>query len=714
MQKKFFTTIVCLLFSISGIFAYSGGNGTAATPYLISSKADMTELATNVSSGQTYSGAYFKLTCDLTGTANKISTIIGGTFSGIFDGSGYKIELNISSTNNYVGLFVIISNAKIKNLGISGTVTKTSTTSTAYVGGICGCASGGNSITNCYNTANITVSSSGSSYYAGGICGYSNSSSSKNDSINNCYNTGNISSSGGSSSSGYYSGGGICGVATGYTAIRYCYNTGNISTSNNVTSSTNTYSGGICGRYGNIQNCFVADCQITNVNDATRSGIGRIGGSGSTYTKNYAEGMSTKLNDNAISSSNANSKDGKDAATENFTDQEWLQTNLSWSFTDGWVMLGNGQYPQLQCVGCQALSPNVTVTAGSNNATLGTTLGSGTYSRNSSVKLYAIAFANNVFVNWSDGNTNNPCTIIADDDITLTAIFASCDNIALLNEIAELKADTALLNSQITNLQNQLTTCNNNNTTLQGQITTLTSELSTCNTSLTTCNNNNTALQGQITTLTSELSTCNTSLTTCNNNNTNDLYAQILELQSDLTNCSSSLITCNSNNTILQGQVTTLTNNLSTCNSSLTTCNSNNTTLQGQVTTLTNNLSTCNTSLTTCNSNNTILQGQLGDCNTDKANLEALLNECLSLGVPSVQGVSLKIYPNPVPTNGVLHIENEALKSGDKIEIFTMSGGLVSTHFATGTESSINIGNLPQGTYLLRLAGKNGVKFEVK
>jgi len=43
-----------------------------------------------------------------------------------------------------------------------------------------------------------------------------------------------------------------------------------------------------------------------------------------------------------------------------------------------------------------------------------------------------------------------------------------------------------------------------------------------------------------------------------------------------------------------------------------------------------------------------------------------------------------------------------------------MSGGLVSTHFATGMESQVQIGYLPQSTYLLRLAGKNGVKFEVK
>ena len=43
-----------------------------------------------------------------------------------------------------------------------------------------------------------------------------------------------------------------------------------------------------------------------------------------------------------------------------------------------------------------------------------------------------------------------------------------------------------------------------------------------------------------------------------------------------------------------------------------------------------------------------------------------------------------------------------------------MNGKLISVNFASGAENSINIGALPQGVYLLRLAGKQGVKFEVR
>ena len=119
------------------------------------------------------------------------------------------------------------------------------------------------------------------------------------------------------------------------------------------------------------------------------------------------------------------------------------------------------------------------------------------------------------------------------------------------------------------------------------------------------------------------------------------------------------------------------------------------------------------------NANNTInsLQNDLSACASEKDNLQDLLDACTTTtdeNTISVQSASLSIYPNPVPTNGILNIESEILKAGDKIEIFDMQGKLISVNFATGAESYINIGNLVCGVYLLRLAGKSGVKFEVK
>lgn len=173
MKNYLLTTALCLLTAINA-FAYSGGNGTVNNPYLISSKADMEQLASNVNGGQTYAGIYFLLTRDLTGANDTITSVIGNSgscyFSGIFDGDGYKVAVKISATGPYVGVFGHVKNGAIKNVGVAGSITRPSASSTCYVRGICGYASGC-SISNCYNTG--TVSSFSYYYsYSGGICGY--------------------------------------------------------------------------------------------------------------------------------------------------------------------------------------------------------------------------------------------------------------------------------------------------------------------------------------------------------------------------------------------------------------------------------------------------------------------------------------------------------------------------------------------------------------
>ncbi len=462
MRKNFLTTVMGLLIAVSS-FAYSGGNGSEMFPYLISSKADMQELAKNVSGGQKYAGIYFKLTRDLTGAEDTITSPIAN-FSGNFNGNGHEIALKIGYSSTIAGLFGTINGATIKNLGVSGSVISDPISDNSiYVGGICGFAIN-SEISNCYNTGNISSSSRyGRNAYSGGICGYM--SNATVTIIENCYNTGVVSASTASSTSaGAYSGG-ICGGATSSTdhVIKSCYNIGNISAKYASSIKTTTYSGGICGYNASIQNCFVGNCQLNNTEDAVRSRIGRVGGSTSygTYTNNYVYGMLI-LNGNAIASSDGNSKDGKDCITENLQDQAWLTTNLSWDFENNWIMPEEGGFPVLRSEGTSQppLPATVTVTTGSNDNELGTTLGDGTYDRNASVILYAIPAANNVFTTWSDENTDNPRTLTATSDTTLTANFAACDNSALLEQIETLKADTVQLNTQITDLQDKLDECN--------------------------------------------------------------------------------------------------------------------------------------------------------------------------------------------------------------------------------------------------------------
>lgn len=110
---------------------FSGGAGTLASPYLISTNADMRELSTDVNDSQlTYSGSYFTVTndIDLGGEEDEFTAIgrsSGISFQGTFDGDNHAITgLYIySETGKYQGLFGYTNKANIKNLTVEGSVT---------------------------------------------------------------------------------------------------------------------------------------------------------------------------------------------------------------------------------------------------------------------------------------------------------------------------------------------------------------------------------------------------------------------------------------------------------------------------------------------------------------------------------------------------------------------------------------------------------------
>lgn len=92
---------------------YSGGLGTQAQPYWISTSKDWKEFVTK---GPKESSCYYVLTNDIDLCGESIipfgSQGKETPFSGYFDGQGYKIS----------NLSVIISNKQIKNIGIFGTI----------------------------------------------------------------------------------------------------------------------------------------------------------------------------------------------------------------------------------------------------------------------------------------------------------------------------------------------------------------------------------------------------------------------------------------------------------------------------------------------------------------------------------------------------------------------------------------------------------------
>ena len=129
---------------------FSGGTGTEADPYLISSADDWNTLSDNVSNGTHYTGKYFKLTADMHVT-KRVSTL-DNSFEGTFDGDGHTLDVNYAtSSNNYFAPFRYVKNATIKNLHITGKIN----TLVSRAAGIVGLAEGTVNIINCRSSIYI-------------------------------------------------------------------------------------------------------------------------------------------------------------------------------------------------------------------------------------------------------------------------------------------------------------------------------------------------------------------------------------------------------------------------------------------------------------------------------------------------------------------------------------------------------------------------------
>ena len=232
---------------------FSGGKGTEAEPYLISTAMDLAQLAANVAGGKTYSGVYFKMTADIDAAGIEGWKPIGGNntenkaanpFSGNFDGDFHVVK-NINIKKGwYIGFFGYASNATIRNFGIeSGTVY----TNNSVVGGLVGSADNC-VIDNCFNKADVTCERSGGTMRVGGLVGIT----ANNTKLLNCYNVGDVL---GKTSAVKNWTGGLVGYMSGGVAFEAnnCYNAGK------VTAMGNASAGGIAGSMdGNAyaEKCF--------------------------------------------------------------------------------------------------------------------------------------------------------------------------------------------------------------------------------------------------------------------------------------------------------------------------------------------------------------------------------------------------------------------------------------------------------------------------
>ena len=146
--------------NVAFVFDYANwpteGEGTEASPYLISSAEEWYFFAHNVLLGRSYSGKVIKLDNDIS-----VSYMVGdsetNSFQGTFDGDGHTLTFNKSDfTGIYAAPFRYVGSASFRNLHVAGTIN----TTYQYAGGMIAWIVNGNtvSIQNCLSS--VTINSS--------------------------------------------------------------------------------------------------------------------------------------------------------------------------------------------------------------------------------------------------------------------------------------------------------------------------------------------------------------------------------------------------------------------------------------------------------------------------------------------------------------------------------------------------------------------------
>ena len=151
---------------------------------VINSVDDWNTFASIVNNGtESYQGKLVKLAADIS-----VSTMVGTAdhpFCGTFDGAGHTLNVTITDeTNQGTAPFRYISDATIRNLKVTGTVT-----GNLHCAGLVGFAKGTNAIRQCEVAASV-ICSGGSHSHCGGILGHGLSSATT---ITDCLFSGTIS-----------------------------------------------------------------------------------------------------------------------------------------------------------------------------------------------------------------------------------------------------------------------------------------------------------------------------------------------------------------------------------------------------------------------------------------------------------------------------------------------------------------------------------------
>lgn len=139
-------------------------DGSRTHPYLIETEEDFIEFTDNVNGGNQYSNKYLKQTkdLDLDGYDNYIGRYGETYFTGIYDGNGHTINVNINVERDEnkqiddICLFGYISSARILNLGVTGSIK-----APGYVSTFARNMSSASLIANCWSTVHVESTAKG-------------------------------------------------------------------------------------------------------------------------------------------------------------------------------------------------------------------------------------------------------------------------------------------------------------------------------------------------------------------------------------------------------------------------------------------------------------------------------------------------------------------------------------------------------------------------
>ena len=287
MKKRLFS----LLLAVIMVLGMLPGTVLAADDIIEISSAE----ALAALGGTSLSSKNYRLTADID-MSGQVMAPIKSLYNGTFDGGGHTISnLAITSSGN-TGLFAELSsnatvtgvilkdctientysssygvgalvgkisgsNAVISNCGVLGGSVSSSSSSTAYIGGLIGYVYGDTTISNCFSTATVTGNNSYSSC-AGGLVGRTYAETA----ISDCYTRGTVSSNYSSSSN--------VGGLIGYAYVSYSSSSVTVTNCYTAASVEKGYPVAyVSGSNIAFENCYYDSVQSAGNQDNTQSGI---------------------------------------------------------------------------------------------------------------------------------------------------------------------------------------------------------------------------------------------------------------------------------------------------------------------------------------------------------------------------------------------------------------------------------------------------------